>query len=237
MAQGTKDKGAAQTNTELDFPAWHQWQQRAGFPVHWCDDCLSSIVPKASTTTEPEALPSLHNGDDTNVQEVITRFGSNEPCFACANLDWSRYLYRSKNGLDTDRRLEISSKVLQQSAISGKCTECLIIYTGIRNFAATLKNEEYRSRLLHFEQGYSIWIVLRRDKCLRILVHDTINGLRPRPPAGWSADDGFRGLLIIELDFYGPSCEYSRTCYEHSILEAILTRISRPSTPLGGSEA
>jgi hypothetical protein len=213
-----RNEDNAQTNRKLDIQARHHRIHKAGFPLHWCDTCSSSNPQKISETVEPETVLSPSQ-DGVSAQGVISRSPSRKACFTCANLDWDRYLYRSKDGLDTERRLEISSKSLQHSATSGRCTECLIIYSGIRNFAVTLTNAEYRRRLFSFDRCYSVEIILRRNKCLRVLVHDTINERGPSQfvlaDAGFerlsSVLDGAGGPLIIELDYYGPSCEYVKS--------------------------
>ena len=205
-----RNEDNAQIDRKLDIQAWHHRIYKAGLPLHWCDACSASSPQKNSKTVEPQTVLSPRQ-DVVSVQGVV--------CFICANLDWDRYLYRSKDGLDTERRLEISSKSLQHSATSVRCTECLIIYSGIRNFAATLTNAEYRRRLFSFDRCYGVEIVLRRNKCLRVLVHDTINerGLSQfvLADAGFeclsAGPDGAGGPLIIELDYYGPSCEYVKS--------------------------
>jgi hypothetical protein len=161
-----RNENKAQIDRKLDIQAWHHRIYKAGFSLHWCDACSASSPQKNSKTVEPPTVLS-HNQGGVSVQGVV--------CFTCANLGWDRYLYRSKDGLDTERRLEISSKSLRHSATSVRCTEYLIIYSGIRNFAATLKNAEYRRRLFSFDRCYSVEIILRRNKCLRVLVHDIIN--------------------------------------------------------------
>jgi hypothetical protein len=128
-----RNEDNAQIDRKLDIQAWHHRIYKAGFPLHWCDACSASSSQKKSKTVEPQTVLSPSQ-DVVSVQGVV--------CFTCANLDWDRYLYRSKDELDTERRLEISSKSLQHSATSVRCTECLIIYSGIRKFAATLTNAE-----------------------------------------------------------------------------------------------
>jgi hypothetical protein len=220
-----RNEDNAQIDRKLDIQAWHHRIHKAGFPLHWCDACSASKPQKNSKTIEPETLLNPSR-DGVSAQGVISRNPSSKACFTCANLDWDRYLYRIKDGLDTERRLEISSKLLQHSATSGRCTECLIIYSGIRNFAATLTNAEYRRRLFSFDRCYSVEIILRRNKCLRVLVHDTIN---ERGPSQFvladvsfehlsAVPDGAGGPLIIELDYYGPSSEYVKSSRKPAVL-------------------
>ncbi|KAI9744109.1 MAG: hypothetical protein M1818_002261 [Claussenomyces sp. TS43310] len=179
---------------------------------HTCRSCPSLEQPtRLESVVEPDKNGVSIHGEHFHVggTPVIEYRPSEKPCLVCGNLEWNRLPSDTSVRYGEERRLGMTSTVLERSALLDSCDTCRLLHIGIRNFAETLTAETYRKRLQDFDRDYMIWIKLRRDKCLRLLIYDA-EGDSQRTVRGVGV---FGGPLIIDLDFYGPSCTLTLALY------------------------